>query len=266
MQCAAQDCLGAAVPGRTDAGETMVLLHGSAASAAMWRPWKERLAPGYRVVAPELAENVPSLGDEAKRVAAAIPCCERRVHLVGYSYGGAVALRFALDNPVRVESLTLIEPVFFAALRYAGMEREFARFRQLRDEFEALLGSAGPEEAVRHFMSFWTGADSWSALRPRQQAALVASAPKIASDFRAAFAFDPGPQPLRALAARTLIVRGDASPVPMQTLVDSLHELMPGSAHALVRGANHLAPFTHCAEVVSLIGHHLHAVFERGLR
>ncbi len=37
-------------------------------------------------------------------------------HLVGHSYGGAVALQFALSHPDRLLSLTLVEPSCFHVL------------------------------------------------------------------------------------------------------------------------------------------------------
>jgi lipase len=40
---------------------------------------------------------------------------EGPVHLIGHSFGATVALRLAIEAPERVASLTLIEPVLFAA-------------------------------------------------------------------------------------------------------------------------------------------------------
>ena len=207
----------------------------------MWRSISDQFMPAYNVVAPDLigygtapawaGSAALSLRDETQRAAAAIPCCERRVHLVGYSYGGAVALEFALANPVRIESLVLVEPVFFAALRYAGNDQDLERFRQLRRAFNQALDSGNVEEARRDFVDFWAGAAA-----------------------------------LRGLADRTLIVRGDRSPPPMQALVDGLHGLMPGSTHAVIRGANHLSPLTHAAQLAALLASHLHAAYERSLR
>jgi hypothetical protein len=52
----------------------------------------------------------------------------------------------------------------------------------------------------------------------------------------------------------------------MQALVDDLHGLMPGSTHAVIRGANHLSPLTHAAQLAALLASHLHAAYERSLR
>ena len=41
-------------------------------------------------------------------------CGIERAHLVGHSFGGAVALQLALDSPAMVHSLTLLEPAILA--------------------------------------------------------------------------------------------------------------------------------------------------------
>ena len=99
----------------TGTGETVLLLHGSASSSAMWRKAIGALQPLYRTVAPDLigyGQSAPwtggaafTLDAERRALKSLLPCCER-FHLVGYSYGGAVALQMALHNPVRVNTLT----------------------------------------------------------------------------------------------------------------------------------------------------------------
>jgi pimeloyl-ACP methyl ester carboxylesterase len=89
---------------------------------------------------------------------------------------------------------------------------------------------------------------------------------KIALEWEAVFAFAPPPQSLAPLGPRTLLVRGDQSPPPMLELVDALHGLMPGSARAVLAGANHLLPSTHTPELTKAILSHLHADAERRLR
>src|SRR5215467_11177508 len=104
----------------TGRGETVVLLHASASSGAQWRSLTEDLQGRWRVLAPDLhgygqtgprpESHLPGLGDEAALVDAILGRSAPRFHLVGHSYGGAVALRLASDRPARLLSLTLIEP------------------------------------------------------------------------------------------------------------------------------------------------------------
>src|SRR5258708_9205530 len=110
--------------------ETVVLLHGSAGSSALWRHTKSALRPSYRCIAPDLIgygtsaawPSHASFGLEAelRAIEPLLQCCADTFHLVGHSYGGVLALHLALADPGRVQSLTLTDPVFFAALKYAG--------------------------------------------------------------------------------------------------------------------------------------------------
>ena len=92
---------------------------------------------------------------------------------------------------------------------------------------------------------------------------MSAAADKIALDWQASFAADPGLERLSTLGVSTLLLRGDRSPQPMCPLVDTLHRLMPYSARAVVPGANHLLPLTHPSALIDAILSHLHAHAER---
>ncbi len=100
-------------------GPPLVLLHGTAIDAAVlsYGPSLPVLARHHRVVAldwpgygtserprvtPTLHDHVASLGLVLDALGLA------RVHLVGFSMGGAAAIGFTLDAPDRVASLTLI--------------------------------------------------------------------------------------------------------------------------------------------------------------
>jgi pimeloyl-ACP methyl ester carboxylesterase len=258
------------------AGETVLLLHGSAASGAMWRPMMAALRPLYRVVAPDLigyGKSAPwsgrhefSAADEAKALRALLPCCGEPYHLVGYSYGGLVALCLALSNPVRVRTLTLIEPVFFAALRHAGRHGAYRQVDDVGQQFRARMARQDRAAALRGFVEFWSGAGAWARLPEPARSAMLAMTGKIALDWQAAFGFDPDMNHLTLLAGRTALVRGDRSPEPMRHLVDGLHALLPGSTHTVVPGADHLLPLTHAGALTAHILAQLHHDAERRLR
>ena len=240
----------------------VVLLHGSAGSSALWKGIRDQLAPLHEIFAPDLigyGESAPwrknralTLRDEARRVAALIPCCED-LHLVGYSYGGAVAMALAAEDPVRVRSLTLIEPVLFFALNEGGEHEALGTLKDVQARFDAGVALGEREGAMREFIDFWTGEGAWLRLpRPHRVAALTA-ADKISLDWRACFAFEPPVSFLRSMAKRTLLIRGDRSPPPMIRLVDALHRLMPGSNLAVIQGGDHLLPLRRKHDVAELV-------------
>jgi pimeloyl-ACP methyl ester carboxylesterase len=265
MGCEAPICVDADVRSAqvgTDR-QTLVLLHGSASSGALWRHTKSALRSRYRCIAPDLigygtSAAWPShasfgLDAELRAIEPLLQCCADTFHLVGYSYGGVLALHLALAKPARVRSLTLIEPVFFAALKYAGDWTSYFQFCRVRDEFVSTLSRDERELAMRRFVDFWMGDGAWAELSADARASMLKAADKIVLDWQASFAADPGRARLSALAARTLLVRGSDSPRPMRSLVDALHAIMPGSARTVVEGANHLLPLTHAAVLTSAI-------------
>jgi lipase len=279
MGCAPTTCLDArGTPEPDDAAnhEPVLLLHGSAGTSALWRHATSALGPLHRCVAPDLigygaSASWPAgapfgLDAELRALGPLLACCDDTFHLVGYSYGGVLALQLALANPARVRTLTLIEPVFFAALRYAGEWAAYHQFSHLRDEFTSTMIKGEREPAMSRFIDFWTGVGTWRNLSVDRRVDMLKAADKIVLDWQVAFDADPGPGALPVLGNRTMLIRGDRSPQAMCRLVDALHALMPGSSRTVVSGANHLLPLTHAAALTSAILAHLHADAERYLR
>jgi len=275
MGCEASICVDANVR-RARVGtdrETVVLLHGSASNSALWRHTKGALQSRYRCIAPDLIGYGSSaawpqqaafgLDAELRAIEPSLRCCADTLHLVGHSYGGVLALHLALADPERVQSLTLIEPVFFAALKYVGDWSAYFEFCRVRDEFVTALARGDREAAMRRFVDFWMGNDAWVGLSADTRASMRKAADKIVLDWQASFAADPGIARLSALAARTLLVRGSDSPRPMRSLVDALHAIMPGSGRTVVEGASHLLPRTHASVLTSAILSNLRAGAKR---
>ena len=113
---------------KTGAAETVLALHCSGSSGRQWDAYAGLVPGGMRWVAPDLMgygaapdwkSGTPvTLKAEALRLEPLLG--GGNVHLVGHSYGGAVALEMALRWPERVRSLTLYEPVRFALLLHDG--------------------------------------------------------------------------------------------------------------------------------------------------
>lgn len=110
-----------AVAGR---GKPIVLLHGLGGSIYDWRHLLDPLARTRRVIAPDFlgAGESDKPGDEDYSVAAQARRLRgildrlsvKKATLVGNSYGGGVALRFAQDWPERVDRLVLINSICYA--------------------------------------------------------------------------------------------------------------------------------------------------------
>ena len=104
------------------ANPPMILLHGYTASVYVWRTAAPMLADaGFHVIAPDLIgfgySEKPrqfeySIAAQARMISRLMDRLGiGRAHLVGSSYGGAVALTLALDEPERVGKLVLSSAV-----------------------------------------------------------------------------------------------------------------------------------------------------------
>jgi pimeloyl-ACP methyl ester carboxylesterase len=109
-------------------GEAVILLHGLGASTFGYRFLLPALAPCYRVIALDLpgfgysTRHAPdmSMSAEARYLKGFMERLRiERAVLVGHSMGGAIAQRFAMEEPGRVEKLVLISPASHAQLQRA---------------------------------------------------------------------------------------------------------------------------------------------------
>jgi pyruvate dehydrogenase E2 component (dihydrolipoamide acetyltransferase) len=137
-------------------GDVILLVHGYGGDRNSWLFLQEPLAAKYRVYALDLpghgtsAKDVAdgTLGVLADAVTGVLDALGAgRVHLVGHSMGGAVALGVAARDPGRIASLTLIAPTGFGAEINAGYLRGFAD-AQTRRELKPVAGQLFADESL----------------------------------------------------------------------------------------------------------------------
>ena len=251
-------------------GETLLLLHGSASTGAVWRRYVDPFAKrGYRVIVPDLIgygktsawprERRYTLDCEVELARRLLPRDGRRFHVVGHSFGGVVALGLALTNPSELASLTLIEPVAFFVLRYAHESEAYAEISGIRDSFLGELDKGRGEEALRAFLGYWTGPGSWDAMPERARNEVLRSVEKLRLDFEASFNTDPGEEAIRGIRAPTLLVQGTKSTLPARRIIAALSGMLPQAELQVVDGANHLLPLTHAPVLTESVLRYLDA-------
>src|SRR5512146_2703762 len=99
----------------TGTGPAVICIHAGAGSSSQWRSLTERLADRFRVIAcdmsgcgrsPETAPGVRyTLDEEVSFLGPVFESGGGSFHLVGHSFGGAVALKAALRHRGRLRSL-----------------------------------------------------------------------------------------------------------------------------------------------------------------
>lgn len=235
-----------------------LLLHCSLAHSGAWDGVARALSDRLQMIAPDLVGHGRGPARDTGRDyhdhctdAALAHLPDRPCHLVGHSFGATVALRLALDHPERVKTLTLFEPVLFAAARgRPGWQEHRAKMGAL----DPLLAAGKAEEATALFLSEWGGDAPFSALPPAQRSYLVqriwavpASAPALDADSAAIL-----PR-LGQLACPVLLLEGAASPPVIAEIQSVLASAIPQARRAAISGAGHMAPITHPAAVAAEI-------------
>lgn len=242
-------------PGDTD--RPAIAVHCMMGNAAYWGPIARRLdgridltgfdLPGHGRSHDWLREpGGPDYHTTVTRIAAGL--LSRPVDLIGHSLGGTVALRIAVAAPEAVRSLTLIEPVLFAAAPDAAQAR--------LDQKMALLLSQGKRaEAARAFLAVW-GAQGYDDLpapmqdQMQRQIELVAETGTTLNSDNANILRPGG---LEAIDAPVMLISGVQSPPAVGAIADALAARLPDVGRASVPGAGHMLPITHPDAVAGLI-------------
>lgn len=243
---------------RSGRGPAVICLHASGSSSAQWRNLAAELARDHTVITPDLLGHGRSpaaagsgdstLAQDVAQVAGLV-AEHHAVHLVGHSYGAAVALRVALAQPARVCALALYEPVAFGALRThpedASLWEEVTQVGRtiaLRTRQRDVLA------AGRCFVDYWSGSGRWRALGPVRQWAVARRMPAVVGHFESLFAWQAGTE-LRALRQPALLLQGGRTRRVAARVVDRLRDLLPQAAHAVIDGAGHMGPVSHGATI-----------------
>jgi len=239
-------------------GPDLVLLHGWGLHGGVWDTLLPRLTPHFRVSRVDLPGHGKSraiamptkLADVARLVFAAVPA---GATWLGWSLGGSIALRAALDAPQKMRALVLANttPRFVTAADWP----EAMPPEQLQ-EFAAGLGQDYRETLLR-FLSLQVRGDesARTSLRQLRDALFARGEPETtalaaglellrANDLRAELERVPTP---------TLVIAGGydrlTPPGAGKALADGIH----GARYALIPKSAHAPFISHAEEFTALL-------------
>ena len=251
-------------------GAPVVALHGSASTGSQWRSLAGYIGGRFRVFTPDLpgyGRSEPLLGadgliDDSRAIAALIESIGEPVHLVGASYGAAVALKLASLRPAALRSLTLIEPVSFYLLR-RGLRADQELYNDVAG-LAARIFSCSIEgdriEAMRIFIDYWNGEGAWDRTSAGLQAKLLGHLRRVCADLRAVMFERQTLADLGELECPTLAVLGGDLPFVSHRLAELVTAAIPRATLRSVAGAGHLVALTEPHVVDPMIAEHLLAV------
>ena len=236
-------------------GPTVVCLHSSASSSAQWRALAEQLSGRFRVLAVDLhgCGRTPAwtqprplrLDDEVALLDTVWRSAGERFHIVGHSYGGAVAVSAAARHAGRVASLTLYEPVMFGLLiKLEPDSAPAAQIGRVRADTLRLVESGDLDGAASRFGTYWLGGDAWAALSSSRQAAMAAAMPSVMPQWQAAFAEPPSRQELSSLSMPIRLLGGADSTDAARAVARLLASVLTRASQDELPGCGHMAPVT----------------------
>ena len=147
-------------PTGLDPAAPVIALHCSGGTGRQWHRLAASLAPravlapnlyGTLAVGPWSGEARFRLGDEAQPILDWLFPDSGKVHLVGHSYGAALALHVARRLPDRVASLSLYEPTAFQLLRDGAERDAICNLRRIADRMASgrTLATERERQALR---------------------------------------------------------------------------------------------------------------------
>ena len=241
--------------------------HCSGSDRSQWQHLADRFSTCYRVMRPNLSGpevvtagwsmTTLSLAEEAKPFIEELRQKGAPAHLVGHSYGGAVALHIAQRHPELVASLCVYEPTLFSLLR-SSTEADAALFQEIRvlaHAIQVAVDEGCAEFAAQAFTDFWGGLGAWQALRRDRREKVANWVPKCPLDF-GALLFEPT-VPFRCLDMPVTLIVGSHTHKQTKRIAEILASLIPHAMMVTLDGAGHLGPFTLRDKVENLVEGHL---------
>lgn len=253
-------------------GTPVLALHSSGSTGLQWTNLSEHIRGRFRVIAPDLpgygatpawpGHGAASVENEARSIARLIKAAGEPVHLIGHSWGGALAIKIAMALPEWTRSLTLIEPALFHLLKDADSAADralYAEIAALAGVVSAAAAEGNPDAGMARFIDFWNGENAWASTSPRLRTALRSQLGQVVNNFAAGFNETWALKEAAEIACPTLTIMGLESPPLAQRVTEMLAETIPASTLAMIPGAGHMVPLTDPHIVDPLIFSHLRA-------
>jgi pimeloyl-ACP methyl ester carboxylesterase len=233
------------------AGEPVLLVHGGIVADAMAPLLDQPALAGHRLISyhrrgygqsarPSGPVSVGQQADDARALLRLLGI--ERAHVVGYSYGGTVALQLALDAPEVVHTLALLEPLVPGVPMDAAAQ---AYFMEALGSAFARYGAGDRAGAI----DAWAGGAFGPGYRQTLEAALPGAFEVALADADTLFQVEAPTlqqwtlereQAARVAVPALLVHHADPAWAGFTATVDRLRAWLPDSETAVIPDASHL--------------------------
>ncbi|MEP1208153.1 MAG: alpha/beta hydrolase [Rhizobiaceae bacterium] len=234
-------------------GSPVVALHCSASNHGQWNKLAESLEsrheffafdlPGYGS-ASQIAVAQAGMAAIAGHIIDQIEKIEEPVHLIGHSYGGAVALKVALMRPDLINSLNLFEPAAFHLLKNdsAADGDYLAQLEAVESAVQRGTNEEAPDNGMAAFIDFWNGDGCWKQLPENHQQKIAMAGSTVMADFGNIFGESWGGEDLSRLPFATQVLMGMESPMSAQRTAVLVFQSIKDAELVMLPGVGHMAP------------------------
>lgn len=248
-----------------DEGEGLPIVFGhcSTGSSGQWRDLIGKLSDCHRCLAPDHlgygrtgshTGRLPLMDHEIAVIETLLSLVEGPTHFIGHSFGGSVLVRVAVRMPLRVRSLTLIEPTLFYLLEAFGKRDELAEIRAVADRVIRYVDAGDPDEAARGFIDYWVGPGGFETMTDDLRASVARGMVKLRHEW--AFAFEPcgaTTEKLADLRFPIQLITGTKTTAAAAGVMGILREMWPMAQYADIDDAGHMSPVSHASLVNPII-------------
>ncbi len=236
-------------------GDPTVLIHGSMVDSTNFARIVPGLARGLTVLTYDrrgFGGSTPGprptpVETDAQDLAALLEATDfYPVHLVGHSYGAAVALRMAAERPELVRSLALHEPPFVGLLAdRPESAAEGERFLRGIDSIRAQIRAGDREGAAQNVVEIFslTGG-AWDRLPHPVRVEFTNLMDRWSEEYGDPDAVRPRPGSLREMLVPALLTSGSESPTFLRQIRDRLVAEMPNPTVREIPHAGHAPQLT----------------------
>lgn len=246
------------------AGEPAVLVHGSWGDHHNWDSVTPALARSLRVVTYDRrghsrSERPPgpgSIEDDVEDLAALI----RHVgggpaHVIGGSFGAAIALRLAAEYPELIRSLVAHEPPLFGLLDDdPTLHPALATVRERIDAVLALLRAGDHEAGAQLFVeTIAYGPGAWGRMPTQTRETFVFNAPTWLDEMQEPAALSMQLDLLANFDAPTLLTLGGTSPPFFPLVVKRVAAAIPYARQHIYPDAGHVPHLSDPEEYVRVV-------------
>ena len=232
-------------------GDAIVFVHGAVCDLRIWLDQVELFSQNYRAISYSRRSHWPAghhtsngtylRTEHARDLILFLDALHlKKAHIVGHSYGAAVALLAAIERPDLIRSLTLGEPSPFLGLFDESELELISRQKIGFDEARMLAESGQATAAVRKFLSVIVGADVLDQLPPAAKSVVSDNAATLSPMLEHYYESPPLDRDrLNRITFPTLLIAGEFSPRIALLGNSRLNECLPNSREVILPEVSH---------------------------